>query len=129
MFFLNRISEYRRTSLLKWYTANGLMPKEKRSGRRGNNTRATLSRTSSRQWYVSQYAEHQALLLPGRVPGFKRYDVKLLPSAEMKAKVYDVYATTVKDSGMIIKSTYMHLQHEILINVQCVLRVCVVFKC
>ena len=55
--------------------------------------------------FVSQYAEHHALVLPGRVPGFKRDDVKLLPSAETKAKVYGVYAITMKDSGMIIKCT------------------------
>ena len=30
--------------------------------------------------FVRNTAEEQALLLPGRVPGFKRIDVKLLPS-------------------------------------------------
>ena len=30
--------------------------------------------------FILNTAEEQALLLPGRVPGFKRIDVKLLPS-------------------------------------------------
>ena len=119
VFFLNRISQDRLTGLLKWYEANGLVPKEKRSGGRRNNTRAHSFEDIQRAVaFVSQYAEHHALVLPGRVPGFKRDDVKLLPSAETKAKVYGVYAATMKDSGMIIKTTYMHLQHEILINTQ-----------
>ena len=102
----------------------GLVPKEKRSGGRRNNTRAHSFEDIQRAVpFVSQYAEHHALVLPGRVPGFKRDDVKLLPSAESKAKVYGLYATTMKDSGMLIKSTYMHLKHEILINIQYVLHV------
>ena len=32
--------------------------------------------------------EEQALLLPGRVPGFKRIDVKLLPSSLTKFKLW-----------------------------------------
>ena len=60
------------------------MPKEKRSGGQGNNTRA-------QSFEDIQYSEHHALVLSGRVPGFKRDDVKLLPSAETKAKVYGVY--------------------------------------
>ena len=106
MFFLNRISQDRLTGLLQWYKANGLVPKEKRSGGRSNNTRAHSFEDIQRAVaFVTQYAEHHALVLPGRVPGFKRDDVKLLPSAETKAKVYAVYSATMKDSGMISKST------------------------
>ena len=89
------------TGLLAWYKEEGLVPKEKRSGGRRNNTRAhsieDLKRTLT---FITQYAEHHALVLPGRVPGFKRDDVKLLSSSETKAKVYSVYSATMKDYGM-----------------------------
>ena len=34
--------------------------------------------------FIMNTAEEQALLLPGRIPGFKRVDVKLLPSVLTK---------------------------------------------
>ena len=34
--------------------------------------------------FLSNYAEEQAILLPGRVPGYKRDDFKLLPSSTSK---------------------------------------------
>ena len=30
--------------------------------------------------FVLQYAEDHAILLPGRIPGYKRIDLQLLPS-------------------------------------------------
>ena len=80
------------------------MPKEKKSGGRHNNTRAHS--IEDLKWtlnFVTQYAEHHALVLPGRVPGFKRDDVKLLLSSETKANVYSVYSATIEDSGMNAK--------------------------
>ena len=32
--------------------------------------------------FVSNYADDHGLHLPGRVPGFKREDIKLMPSSE-----------------------------------------------
>ena len=40
--------------------------------------------------FLSNYAEEQAILLPGRVPGYKRDDFKLLPSSTSK-KVHVQY--------------------------------------
>lgn len=37
--------------------------------------------------FLMNVTEDQALLLPGRVPGFKRIDVKLLPSSLTKCKL------------------------------------------
>ena len=34
--------------------------------------------------FVSNYAEEQAILLPGRIPSYKRDDIKLLPSSTSK---------------------------------------------
>ena len=34
--------------------------------------------------FLQNYAEENALLLPGRIPGYKRDDIKLLPSSRSK---------------------------------------------
>jgi len=34
--------------------------------------------------FISNFAEEQAILLPGRIPGYKRDDMKLLPSSTTK---------------------------------------------
>ena len=41
--------------------------------------------------FIRNVAEEQALLLPGRVPGFKRTDVKLLPSTLTKHSLWKTY--------------------------------------
>ena len=41
--------------------------------------------------YILNYAEAHAILLPGRVPGFKRDDIQLLPSAVTKREVWIAY--------------------------------------
>lgn len=41
--------------------------------------------------FVTNYADSNALVLPGRVPGFKKDDIKLLPSSHTKVRVYEAY--------------------------------------
>ena len=41
--------------------------------------------------FICNVAEDQALLLPGRVPGFKRIDVKLLASTLTKHSLWKTY--------------------------------------
>ena len=42
---------------------------------------------------VRNYAENNAILLPGRIPGYKRDDLVLLPSLTTKIAVWNVYHT------------------------------------
>ena len=41
--------------------------------------------------YILQYADGHAILLPGRIPGYRRYDLQLLPSSTKKRKVWLLY--------------------------------------
>ena len=41
--------------------------------------------------FILNIAEQQGLILPGRVPCFKRTDVKLLPSLLTKHKLWEMY--------------------------------------
>jgi len=50
--------------------------------------------------FITNYAEDHALVLPGRVPGFKRHDIRLLPSSHGKGKVYANYRELLKDTNL-----------------------------
>ena len=50
--------------------------------------------------FISNYADDHGLHLPGRVPGFKRDDIKLMPSSETKVTVFNAYCMAMHDSGM-----------------------------
>ena len=86
----------------KWYRSNGVQPKENRNAGR-NNTRAfsfeDLKRTVA---FVSNYADDHGMVMPGRVPGFKRDDIKLMPSSETKVNVYKAYRTAMQQVGMYL---------------------------
>ena len=87
--FLRGISQDRLTALLDWYKTEGLVPKEKKSGGRKSNTKCLMFEDIKRVvQFLTNYADVHALVLPGRVPGFKRDDIRLLPSSHTKTKVY-----------------------------------------
>lgn len=98
-YFVYRIGQERLDGLLAHYRKNGLTPKEKLSGGRKKTSFAfqDMRRAAA---FISNYAEEHALVLPGRVPGFRRDDVKLLPSSETQIKVYRAYINVMKQSGI-----------------------------
>ena len=49
--------------------------------------------------FILNVAEEQALLLPGRVPSFKRTDVRLLPSALTKHCLWMTYTGICTSQG------------------------------
>ena len=55
--------------------------------------------------FLSNYAEEQAILLPGRVPGYKRDDFKLLPSSTSK-KVHSQYKKELTKYNFHLYSKY-----------------------
>src|SRR6218665_1194878 len=99
--FLHAISQDRLTSIIKWYKEIGLVPKEKISGGRSNQRSAYSYEDIKRSVaFITNYSEDHALVLPERVPGFRRESVKLLPSSETKIKVFKAY------SSAMVKSNY-----------------------
>ena len=62
--------------------------------------------------FITNYAERHAILLPGRIPGYKRDDVQLLPSSTTK-KVYLVQHTYRMHPHIVIHIlvTYTCTQH------------------
>jgi len=78
--------------LLKHYRKEGLTPRKKRSGGRKSNPKAlTATDTELVVNFINSFAEAHALVLPGRIPGFKRSDIRLVPSSETKASIFRHY--------------------------------------
>lgn len=89
--FLHCLQSYRLHSLVKHYRKNGLTLQA-----HGNSKRLLSSATSTETVervvkFIKNVAEEQALLLPGRVPGFKSIDVKLLPPNLTKQSLEEVF--------------------------------------
>ena len=59
------------------------------------------------------------MLLPGRVPGYKNSNVKLLPSSTTKHAIWEMYLQAAATSEMraVAYSTFTQLWHQFLPNV------------
>jgi len=84
---LHGISKHRVQNIKTHFSENGLIPRI-----HGNSIKQSHNALSFRTIlnvlnFLQNYAEQHGILLPGRIPGFKRDDVKVLPSSDSK-KVY-----------------------------------------
>ena len=63
--------------------------------------------------------DSNAILMPGRVPGYKDSDVKLLPSSTTKHTIWEQYIQAVATTLMraVAYSTFTHLWRQLLSNV------------
>ena len=77
-------ANHRIKAIRKHYLENGMEPRVHK------NTKRLPPRTASYEdilvlvKFLQNYAETNAILLPGRIPGYKRDDLKLLPSSTSK---------------------------------------------
>lgn len=97
--FLHCLNKNRFCSLVKHYRKNGLSVRVN-----GNKKRLPSSAFSSETIervvkFILNTAEEQALLLPGRVPGFKRIDVRLLASVLTKHGLWKTYCEISASQG------------------------------
>lgn len=106
-------------NLAESYRTNGLTPRT-----HGNSHRLpkrTLSYESIREFvvFLQNYVEQHGLLLPGRVPGYSRSDIKLLPSSVSKRGIWRVYrdAMLVVGSRSAAYTTFCRLWKQLLPSV------------
>ena len=65
--------------------------------------------------YILSYAEKNAILLPGRIPGYKKYNVQLLPSSCTKKGVWQLYESAnekVDGKRVVRQSTFRKLWNK-----------------
>ena len=90
--FLHCISRTKFCSLVKHYKKNGLTLRSHGNKKRLPSSTFSAETVDNVVKFILNVAEDQALLLPGRVPGFKRVDVKLLPSVLTKHSLWKTYS-------------------------------------
>ena len=89
--FMHRLHKNRFYSLVKHYRLNGLSLRTHGNKKRLPSSAFSAATVERVVKFIMNVAEDQALLLPGRVPGFKRIDVKLLPSSMTKSRLWKSY--------------------------------------
>lgn len=89
--FLNRISKTRYYSLVNHFKKNGLTLRTHGNKRRLPSSTCSPETTKEAVRFITNMAEEHALVLPGRIPGYHRSDVKLLPSTMTKHSVWEMY--------------------------------------
>ena len=78
--FLHSVGKDKLHRVKKHYINNGLEPRVHKNTKRAPKHAAPYSAKVHVVKFLQNYAEENALLLPGRIPGYKRDDIKLLPS-------------------------------------------------
>lgn len=89
--FLHGIGIKRFKNLLKNLKENGLSPRVHGNTNRKPKHALSYASTEYVIRFLLTYAEQHALLLPGRIPGYSRSDIQLLPSSVSKRSVWRVY--------------------------------------
>ena len=97
--YLHCLNKIRFCSLVRHYRKNGLSVRVN-----GNKKQLPSSAFSSETIeqvvkFILNIAEEQALLLLGHVPGFKRIDVRLLPSVLTKHSFWKTYCEICTSQG------------------------------
>ena len=105
-FFCFSISKNLLYTLLDHYVEKGLVPRKLESGGRNNNTFALSTEDIQNvRKFIVTYAEAHAVQLPGRVPGFKRSDIQILPSDYPISSIYKVYERSCP-GGLLFKPLF-----------------------
>ena len=97
--FLHTMCATRFEHIKRSWLENGLTQRVRSAVLPHNTTRLSDIRHLVR--YILQYAEQHAILLPGRIPGYKCDDVQLLPSSTTKRQVWEVYHQAAMESNDI----------------------------
>ena len=72
--------------------------------------------------FLTTHAEANAILLPGRIPGYKRTDVQLLPSSTTKRQVWLQYCSSLQSLSQthhqVAYSTFCTLWRQLVPHIQ-----------
>lgn len=83
--FLHGIGKDRLQNVKDHYKLEGLQVRISKNTKRSPYHAMPLSAIKYAMTFLHNYAEVNAILLPGRIPQYKRDDIKLLPSSRSKA--------------------------------------------
>ncbi len=72
------------TAVKQHYLATGLTTRIHGNTKRTPHNTLSFRETKNMVKFLHSYADNNAILLPGRIPGYKRDDLQLLPSSTTK---------------------------------------------
>ena len=94
--FLHGVGRTRIENLMVYFADHGLVPRT--HGNLKCLPKHALSFTTIEYVvkFLVNHAENNAILLPGRIPGYKETDIKLLPSSTSKRRIWRFYHESVQ---------------------------------
>ncbi len=104
--FLHGIGETRLKNLVKHLKLNGLTPRVHKNTRRLPKHSLSLDSIQYVVKLLLNYTDQNGILLPGRIPGYRKTDIKLLPSSVSKRIVWKNYHEAATGSDVIHSVAY-----------------------
>ena len=104
------LSDSRFRRLKEHYQNHGIFPRTHGNTKRLPENTLPQATTEGVHTFLLNYVEENAIALPGRIPGFKSDDIKVLSSSETKMSVWRAYATVCETSDMRAVSYRKFLQ-------------------
>ena len=114
--FLHGVGSWRVKALRANLLEFGLTPRVHGNVRRLPHHALTMEATQLVVNFITTYAEEHAILLPGRVPGYKRTDVQLLPTSTTKKAVWLLFQAS-SGSTCVAYTTFCRLWRQLLPHV------------
>ena len=103
---LHTIGEKRLKNLMKSLKEDGLTPRIHGNTKRKPHNTLSFASVEYVVRFLLNYTEQNSLLLPGRVPGYSRTDIKLLPSSVSKRGIWRVYHAAAEEDDTIHTVAY-----------------------
>ena len=97
--FLYCVSHSRFRSLKEHYGNHGITPRMHGNTKKRPSNALPYTVVADITAFISNYVEENAIELPGRIPGYKDDDIKLLTSSESKANVWRTYTLSCESAG------------------------------
>ena len=117
---IHTVGKKRLRNLMASFKENGLTPRVHGNVKRLPKHALSLRSTEYVVRFLFSYAEQHALFLPGRVPGYTRTDLQLLPSSVSKKAVWRVYHEAAEGDDNIhavAYSTFCYLWRKLVPSV------------
>ena len=89
----NQTEQYQTKHETKW---NGIVTRAHGNMKRIPHNALSFDTVERVVKFITSYAEQNGLVLPGRVPGYSRSDIQLLPSSMSKRKIWNIYSSSLE---------------------------------
>ena len=96
-------ANHRIKAIRKHYLENGMEPRVHKNTKRLPSKTASYEDLLALVKFLQNYAETNAILLPGRIPSYKRDDLKLLPSNTSKKVIHNIICTEITSFNKFVK--------------------------